>query len=176
MNSVDPNEKPMNPFSAPTAKVEDAEVDSGHIDLAGRGARFGAALIDAIIGAAIGFTPILMIWGWTEYITWVGSNPLLTALLGLLVGFPVFLLIHGYFLAKDGQTIGKKLVGIKIVRKDGSPADFMRIAFRRYLPVQVVSVIPMAGGVLSLVNVLFIFRASRYCLHDDIADTVVVNV
>jgi uncharacterized RDD family membrane protein YckC len=36
--------------------------------------------------------------------------------------------------------------------------------------------IPLLGGLFSLVNVCFIFRDDRRCIHDLIADTIVVKV
>ena len=41
----------------------------------------------------------------------------------LVIGFILFLVIHGYLLATRGQTVGKTLLKIRIVRSDGSPAS-----------------------------------------------------
>ena len=72
-----------------------------------------------------------------------------------------------------GKTIGKKLIGTKIVRADGSAADFQRIALRRYVPYSFVHLIPFIGWVISLINILLIFRESHKCGHDELADTIV---
>jgi uncharacterized RDD family membrane protein YckC len=45
----------------------------------------------------------------------------------------------------------------------------------RYLPVQLITNVPLAGPVLNLVNVLMIFRGDRRCGHDLIAGTRVVK-
>jgi uncharacterized RDD family membrane protein YckC len=76
---------------------------------------------------------------------------------------------------KNGQTIGKKLLNIKVVRKDGSRATFGRIFGMRYLLNTLITLIPMVGGLYGLVDVLFIFGAEKRCCHDYIADTIVVQ-
>ena len=58
---------------------------------------------------------------------------------------------------------------------DGSPASFGRIVGLRYLTTSVLASIPLAGTVYGLLDVLRIFRASRRCLHDNIADTILVT-
>jgi uncharacterized RDD family membrane protein YckC len=78
-----------------------------------------------------------------------------------------------YLLVQTGQTLGKRMMRIKVVRTDGSPADFVRVVLLR-------SVVPyainFACGIFSLVDALFIFGADRRTLHDQIADTKVVKV
>ena len=40
----------------------------------------------------------------------------------------------------------------------------------------VIASVPLVGSLYALVDALLIFRSSRKCLHDTIADTIVVNV
>jgi hypothetical protein len=49
------------------------------------------------------------------------------------------------------------------------------LLLKRYLPVQVVGSIPVLGMFASLVDVLFIFRDDRRCVHDLIAGTQVTK-
>ena len=65
----------------------------------------------------------------------------------------------------------KKLVGIKVVRADGSPASVGRIVWLRNILNGFISIVPLYG----LLDSLFIFGESRQCLHDKIADTIVIN-
>ncbi len=79
-----------------------------------------------------------------------------------------------YLLVTTGQSLGKRTMGIKVVRTDGSPVDLGRLIFLR-------NVVPWFAGVVScnlfsLADPLFIFTADRRCLHDHIADTQVVKV
>jgi len=72
-----------------------------------------------------------------------------------------------------GQTIGKRMMGIKVLRTDGSPVDLARLVFLRNV---VPWLINSACGLFFLVDPLFIFTDERRCLHDQIADTIVVKV
>ena len=71
----------------------------------------------------------------------------------------------------NGQSIGKKLLGIKVVRSDGSAVSLARLIWLRNVVNWVIHVVPFYG----LVDSLFIFGESRQCLHDKIADTIVVK-
>jgi len=103
-------------------------------------------------------------------VLWTGFAGL-AACAGLLVLAGITL----YLVHRNGQTIGKRMVGIKVVRKDGSRATLGRIFWVRNVPFWVLSQIPIIGGIFSLVDSLLIFRASRQCLHDQLAGTIVVT-
>ena len=92
-------------------------------------------------------------------------------------GFAVYSLLHGYLLATRGQTIGKRLCGIRIVRTDGRPAGLWRILFLRFFPIVLLSALPvhLLSNIFTWLDCLLIFRRSHQCLHDQIADTVVVK-
>ena len=88
-------------------------------------------------------------------------------------------------LYKYGQTIGKKALGIRVVRMDGSRVSFARFFFLRGLAMAVIAWIvsavgiaihiPYIGNLVSLVDYLMIFGAAHRCLHDYVADTQVVT-
>jgi uncharacterized RDD family membrane protein YckC len=164
-----------NRFAPPLAHVEDV-VPAGPGVLAGRGTRLGAALIDMVIAVlALGLLALLTPINIFKPPVGASSGMWMLALQNLIVGFILFLVVHGYLLATRGQTVGKALLKIRIVRSDGSPASFARIVGLRYLTTSVLASIPMVGGIYGLVDTLLIFRASRRCLHDNIADTIVVT-
>jgi uncharacterized RDD family membrane protein YckC len=173
------NENPSstsNPYATPQADLS-VQRAPHEAELAGRWRRLGAAVIDTIIMIAVALGPIVFfLGGWSSYLSVAESGTFLMKLGISACSFVIYLLINGYFLAKDGQSIGKKLLGIKIVRTNGSQADFVRIVTRRLLPVQVAGLIPTVGPFLGLIDALFIFRQSKKCLHDDIADTVVIRI
>jgi len=83
--------------------------------------------------------------------------------------------MHGYLLVTRGQTIGKALLKLRIVRPDGSRASIGRVIGLRYAAPALLNVMPAVGMIFTLGDVLFIFRESRRCLHDQIADTIVVQ-
>ncbi|NUZ05422.1 RDD family protein [Piscinibacter koreensis] len=161
-----------NRFAPPTVHVEDVAASTSA--LASRGGRLAAVIIDAVIqGIAVAVL---------SFVTPLSPfrPPADGALVGfmltnLVLGLVLFLLLHGYLLATQGQTIGKKLLGIRIVRSDGSAATFGRLVGLRILPVNLIVLVPYIGMLIVLIDSLLIFRESRKCLHDNIADTIVVK-
>jgi uncharacterized RDD family membrane protein YckC len=75
------------------------------------------------------------------------------------------------YVLRNGQSIAKKMTKIKVVRRDGSPVSFGRIFWMRNVANGILSIIPLYG----LIEVLFIFSESRQCIHDKLADTIVVK-
>lgn len=160
------------PYKTPTARLVNPQQETV---LAGRGERFGAAMIDGIIGLIVAL-PFLYQMGLLDYISKGLSVPYTLTLYASVFGFIMFLLIHGYFLKQNGQTVGKKLVGIRISDlQEGVPA-LGRVVGLRYLPIALAGLIPFVGQVLTLIDVLFIFRQDRRCVHDLLAGTKVVKL
>jgi uncharacterized RDD family membrane protein YckC len=156
-----------NPFAPPVAEVADV-VPQGAQVLGSRGARFGAAIIDVAIQLAV-------VLGAAFALGWMGDESLAGVLRLTLLSFGFFFAAHGWLLLKRGQTIGKALVGLRIVRPDGSPPSAGRLIGLRYVVGTIPTAIPVVGVFYGIVDALLIFRASRRCLHDSIADTIVVR-
>ena len=163
-----------NPYAPPRAPVTDAAQPAPEVELASLGARLGGALIDGILVALFMWPFLLSTDYWTRATAGdVGTSDLLNL---VLVGLILFLLLHGYLLHKYGQTIGKRLVGTRIVSaSDNQIVSLGKIFALRYVPMQLVGVIPVVGNILPLIDVLFIFREDRRCLHDLIAGTKVIK-
>jgi uncharacterized RDD family membrane protein YckC len=161
-----------NRFAPPLAHVEDV-VQAGSGTLAGRGSRLVATLIDAVCQGAVFALLVLL-----TPLTWTPpdrDHVFATLLVNGAVGFVIFLVLQGFLLATRGQTVGKTLLKLRIVRSDGSPASLARLVGLRYLPTMVITLLPVLGGLYALIDSLLIFRESRRCLHDTIADTIVVK-
>jgi uncharacterized RDD family membrane protein YckC len=169
-----------NPYSPPSAPVRDIPSGSSTGELAGRGARLGASIIDGFLFSLLIFMPLVLSIGFTRLFGSDGQiNYAALVTVGALAALPGLVLFGGFtawLVAKNGQTVGKKLVGIKIVRTDGTKAGLGRIFWLRYVVITAVSYIKIVGGLIALVDVLLIFRESRKCLHDQIADTIVIKV
>ena len=166
-----------NPYEAPRAAVRD-HADDDTIELASRLGRLGAALIDSAIFAVPAIVLAVALPGFAKYAEGGGSggNAGLAAAMTAFGALVIVLAIAQFVLLyRSGQTIGKKIVGIKIVRPDGSRVSFPRMLFMRYGIPGVIGWIPVVGLIFALVDVLFIFAEDRRTLHDKIADTVVVN-
>jgi uncharacterized RDD family membrane protein YckC len=167
-----------NPYAAPATEVRDV-VPEGQAPLAGRGARFGASFLDGLIVAVVVYLPVFLIVG-PENLLAADSNLDIAKFLvqgGFvgLIGLVVLTGITAWLVHRNGQTIGKKLVGIKVVRADSTHAGLGRILWLRNVPFWAVSFIPVVGQIVSLVDALLIFRASRQCLHDQLAGTIVID-
>jgi uncharacterized RDD family membrane protein YckC len=165
------NEANANPYRAPSAALADV-ADTAELELAGLGHRFGAAMIDQLIASAF-ILPIGYLTGMMDF-TGRHRAPLGTSIIMAAVGFAIFSLLHGYFLARNGQTIGKKIVGIRIVDLDGNRPRLRQALGARYGIVYLFNSLPAIGGLVSLLDILFIFRRDRRCLHDLVAGTKVV--
>lgn len=161
-----------NRYAPPTAHVED--VAAGGAELAGRGARLGAVVIDGLIQGAVYYT-LAFVFIKVLLPDPKGGDGFGAVALQLAASFALFALINGYLLATQGQTVGKKLLGVRIVRSDGSRASLARLIGLRYILTWVIVLVPLVGVIYALLDSLMIFRESRKCLHDNIADTIVVR-
>jgi uncharacterized RDD family membrane protein YckC len=165
-----------NPYAPPKADVRDIAGPSEN-ELAGRFIRLVTAILDSIILGALVYTPVFFSMGAAGLAGLArGDRSALLHALGIggllaLVGLGVWIWLTVLFVSRNGQTIGKKLIGIKVVRKDGSKASLGRIFWLRNVVNTILAIIPFYG----LIDILLIFSESRQCIHDRIADTIVVK-
>ena len=131
------------------------------VGLADRGSRLGAAIIDGIIFLVA--VVLLAVLG--PALSVIGS------VLGGL-GFLAIVIYQMVLLTKDGQTLGKKALKIRIVKMDtGENGGFVPNVLLRLFVNGLLGIIPFYG----LLDILFIFRDDRRCIHDMIAGTQVVE-
>ena len=166
----------QNIYSPPTADLE--TVAPQDLVIASRWTRLGAAMLDSILLMILFFPPLFFLYGNDLFNQLaLSQNSYSNQLLFSLFTLSLYLLVNGYFLATSGQTVGKKMVGIKIVDSGSMQIlPFWKVFGVRYLPVFVASQIPVIGQFLNIIDSLFIFRSDRRCLHDMIADTKVIYV
>jgi uncharacterized RDD family membrane protein YckC len=170
-----------NPYQPPKAAISEVAT-GGAFELAGRGTRLGAILLDGLIGGTLVYAP-MFIGGFLPAIvaSVVRRQPLVWgpgfALAGGVAGFMSLALgvITFILVKRNGQTIGKKILGIKVVRKDGRKAGVGRIFWLRNVVNALPGFVPLVGGLYGLVDALIIFGQARRCLHDRIADTIVIR-
>jgi uncharacterized RDD family membrane protein YckC len=161
-----------NPYAPPEAQLAPRGQALPRADLASRGTRLGAKLIDGVVLFVVVFAIIMAGsaagGGPTEQYT-----TRMLAIMGL--GFALVVGVQAWLLHRHGQTVGKKLLGIRIVRGDLSRCGLGRIVLLRVLPFSVVGLIPLIGPLVGLVDALMIFGDDHRTLHDRVADTVVVT-
>lgn len=138
-------------------------------DLAAAGNRGFAAIVDFVIAALI-FAGALFAFGLGANVLaygvvapWFGAAFLLT-----------FLLAWSYFVLLEwlwqGQTVGKRMFGLRVIRDDGAPAGFIAVLIRNL--VRIIDFVPVFYG-LGLVMVIVSARSQR--LGDIAAGTYVVR-
>jgi uncharacterized RDD family membrane protein YckC len=196
MNTANPN--PHNPYAPPTAPVQDIAATSGTRELASRGSRLGAMSIDGLVGLVLCLPPLFVAfshWDTSVYFLLNFINGGLAVSVVLAIAWIVVTII---LVARNGQTIGKRAVGIKVVRTDGSKASLGRIFWLRNVVNALVGVVvsvvlstavgaaagfsavgmsaaTLMSNLYSILDPALIFGATRQCLHDRIADTIVVK-
>ena len=164
-----------NPYAPPRASVRDIADPTAGVQLADRGTRLAAIILDTFIFGIMVYAPLFVILfarnppsaapeDATDTMMMVGGA--LT-----LIGFTVWAWLSIRYVSRNGQSIGKKMLNIKVLRSDGSRATLGRIFWLRNIVNGVLSIIPLYG----IIDSLFIFGESRRCLHDKIADTIVVK-
>lgn len=157
----------INPYAAPEGRVEDVHPGGPSRQLAERPTRLGAAIIDGLCYLVAIIPAMVLLWPFEP-----GD---FTPVAYMYASAAPILVVNLYLLWRSGQTIGKKLLGIRITRKDGSDASLTRIFLLRMVAPSVLGAIPMLGIFFGLANVLFIFGSARRCIHDYMADTIVVQ-
>ena len=139
--------------------------------LAGRWARLFAAIIDGLIYSAVSFAisaPIVgagAMYNAKELGPRLGADAI-TAVIAILY----FTFQHG----KWGQTIGKRALGIRVVRSvDGGPIGYGTAAWRVVFTYLISIVTCGLGGLLDDLWILWDQR--KQALHDKVAKTYVVK-
>lgn len=99
------------------------------------------------------------------------NGAMLSSIVIALIGFIAWCWLTITFVRRNGQSIAKKMLHIKVVRSDGSLVSLGRIFWLRNVANAAFSLVPFYG----FVDMLFIFGEQRQCLHDKIADTIVVK-
>lgn len=135
--------------------------------------RLWAVIIDGLI-----FFPLALGMGAAAYMMKIGS---LSSGVGLMVSAALGLGMLGlagyqiYLLSAAGQTIGKRQMGLRIVRvKDLANGGFVTNVLMRGVVRAIIGMIPIVGTIFVFADPLCIFRADRRCLHDHIAGTCVI--
>jgi uncharacterized RDD family membrane protein YckC len=186
---------PYNPYDPPQAYWEPPRED-GTLPLASRWQRLGASLLDSLFDGVLGWGPALLLHsaGLDPFprtsgatISWMPSALLLVCMSFVPNGF------QWWLISRSGQSIGKKVVGTRIVTLDGQVAGLMHGVVLRWFPQLTLTIVNtivttfapwtkllkgLFSGIISaivLFDPLFIFGSEKRCIHDYIAGTRVVH-
>jgi uncharacterized RDD family membrane protein YckC len=169
----------------PPVTAPGREVLSGQQVLAGWWSRVGAQLIDGLV---IGLGGLLLLIAITApfSIGFVANDGvgILSVLVGVLFGVVcvsiVALLYAPALMARtNGQTLGRMVTGIRVVRANGQPIDF-GFAMLREVAVKALLfgfVGTITGGLANLADVLWpLWEEENRALHDFVVDTRTIRV
>mgnify|MGYP001791916928 CR=1 FL=1 len=126
------------------------------------------------IDAALCFAPFLLFAPLGAVLGEATLIKLGTALT-LVASFAV-IVINLVLLQRYGQTIGKRRLRLRIVRRDGCRVGLLHAFVIRELVMGALTFVPGLGLLLGTLDPLLIFSDGRQTLHDRLADTVVVRV
>jgi uncharacterized RDD family membrane protein YckC len=148
----------------------------GQGDLASPWSRLGARILDGLI-LLIPNIIIAVVLGAGAY-GLGGDASFGAALVAGIIGTFIGLAYEFYFLTKDGATIGKKALNIKVVQENGADLDQEVTIRRLILPaLNAIPVIgPLINAIVGLATAIMIFVDDRRQVpHDKIAKTLVVR-
>jgi len=166
-----PSRVELDPVAAPSAggAPELPEIDEGTLEIHLRRAptlrRAVSWVLDAALLALVAGPPLLLAQGALP--AGAGGLEVLVpaaAALGALLAFVHSALGH----ALMGATVGKRLLGLRVVGPDGAAPSLARSAVRAGLAV-------LGTAALGLPMLAVLFTRSGRALHDVVADTVVVR-
>jgi uncharacterized RDD family membrane protein YckC len=162
-----------------TLEVRTPESIAFSYELAGLGSRFLAVSVDMAIQTLV---MIGIIWGLIYAAAHLNGavrnvpapTRIETNLAIALIITIVFIVYFGYFILFEafwnGQTPGKKLMGLRVVRDGGYPADFASIAVRNLIRVG-----EFAAGLYAISAVATVISPENKRLGDMAAGTIVVR-
>ncbi|WP_165964121.1 RDD family protein [Actinomadura sp. KC216] len=187
---------PPQPAYGPPGQPPPGYGGGPHDMLAGRGARLGAGILDGLLLSIVAMPAVLFSIRWDKMEESMESGePIVDPLelyniprlltgyaIAFLVGFAYYTILH----AKWGQTLGKKAVGIRLVKaSDHSAVSWGQVMGRQgfvyaiTLATASLNLLTPAAGILGLAGLLdtawILWDPRRQALHDKVAGTVVVK-
>ena len=152
--------------------IETPERVELHYVLANVGNRFLAAAIDHLIQASAIFIVIVIAGAFSDWRLFNSMGVWAAALTVL----AIFVIYWGYFVAFEtlwsGQTPGKRIMRLRVVREDGRPVRFFEVFVRNLLRLAI-DLQPLPSYAIGVVSIIFSARSKR--VGDFVAGTVVVK-
>ncbi len=158
-------------YTAPQAELVEPsnEVNA----LASRWKRLWASMLDSLIMLSV-ILPAMYFTGGFDGMS-KGVQPSFEySLMITTLGIVAFIIININLLVNYGQTVGKKILGIKIVDLEGNLPSLKKHLLKRYAVYFLPDQVPVVGQFFSMINILFIFGKEKRCIHDLVAETKVI--
>lgn len=182
------------------AASDNRNVQEIEVGIAGAGDRILAALLNQLFTFLILLVPFagLIVFAIKNEGRIVGSEEIVGLLLGMtsfwvgLAGILAYTVIQIYYMSRDGQSLGKKIMRIRVLKTDDRNPGFVGTVLVREIAWSVLvaiiaAIIGLAVGengenainlLAFLANfvLLFMVKRDRRTLYDMMADTVVVKL
>jgi uncharacterized membrane protein SpoIIM required for sporulation/uncharacterized RDD family membrane protein YckC len=166
--------EPLTEHLTQTVDIETPELVVVSYTIAGLGSRVYAALIDLVLCFTLFIGSAIVIAMTSPSDDAIGS-PMSTAWAFAITAFLQFLIVWGYYLLAeglfDGQTIGKRLLGIRAVRDGGYSVGFSASAVRNLM--RLVDLQPVFTYAVGITSIALTKSGKR--LGDIVAGTLVVR-
>ncbi|WP_028455191.1 RDD family protein [Chitinilyticum litopenaei] len=166
-----------NPYQPPEAdlSIPDTLSPKPRPELASRWRRLSAVLLNVAVLIVCLVLSTLVEVLYSQFVPYRAFDSSLVAILMPVWAICAGLLLQVVWIVRHGQTLGKYWLGIRVVRSDYSPCGLLRYILLREILMILLKAIPILGNLISLADILAIFRGSLRCLHDDLADTIVIR-
>jgi len=162
--------------SGPAIGVDWTVLGSGdRVELAGPGARLGARIIDLLIVSAV---PLILIFGsrGSADETSDGGGVFVAFVSAMLIATPIWCIYEVVLIAVRGQTLGKMLVKVKVVRADSGGVPGAGKSIGRWIIPFAPGFVPGLGQLAQLlIYTWLLWDRNRQGLHDKAAGTLVVK-
>jgi len=167
------------PASQPTTSPAQASQSGGPASVdqanwAPLGDRVLATLIDCVLAALIAI-PVIAVFTIATFFVPLGFFSFVQVIISMAIYLGAFWLWNKDTLPTTGQTVGKKIMGVRIVRSDGYLADGNDLLIKRYGFFFVAPSIPFIGFLIGLANLIFLFIGPQQPLHDRVGGTRVIK-
>jgi uncharacterized RDD family membrane protein YckC len=157
-------------------RMETPEQIEVNLELAGLGSRFIAQLFDWIVKFVVFMFVATLVSFISVFVelsmgSWF-DRPSTLVLSLFIIGIYLLLLSYGLFFEAfwKGQTPGKWLVGIRVIRENGSPLNFQASAIRNFL-----AIADFLPSLFLLGAVIVLLTSKRQRLGDMAAGTIVLR-
>jgi uncharacterized RDD family membrane protein YckC/DNA-directed RNA polymerase subunit RPC12/RpoP len=152
--------------------AEGARVNTGELDYAGFGIRFGAKFLDGLILGVPFIVIFVFVVGVTVQPRYTpGQPPPTFQVLPLLMQFGFIFIKLGYeafFLGKYGATPGKMICKLQVVTSEGARISYRRGAGRALAEI-------LSGMICYIGYLMVLFDGQKRALHDHLCNTRVIR-
>lgn len=165
--------------------MKDTEIE---VELASAGQRIGAYIINNVIWLVL---MIVMVFVWSALAYKPTEDDIVILSIWIIVISIIYGAIQAIFMSRDGQSIGKKIMNIKVIDKDGETAGFVRNVLLRETVFNIICMVlsipftimvsEKAAQIPAFIALLICFvmlfvAADRRTLQDKLANTYVIQL